>query len=104
MPLRLAASEQSQPPSSDSEGSSEPESDGQSDYDTSEIKSSLEQVLNEVKTSGTFATLGTTQNAPLCGLSVHEVGPIGLPLTARDARAIKAVSHQSPFGKGEWGC
>lgn len=101
MPLRLPATEQSQQASSDSGGSSETESDGLGDYDTAEIKSSLEQILSEVKTSGSFTTYGTSQNAPLCGLSVREVGPIGLPLTARDAQAIKAVCHRSPFGKGE---
>lgn len=101
MPLRFAASEQSQRPSSGSEGSSEPEPDDWSDYDIRTFKNALEHVLNTIKTSGSFATFGTTQNAPLCGLSVHELGPIGLPLTVRDAQLIKAVCHRSPFGKGE---
>ena len=102
MPPRFAASEQSQRPSSGSEGSSEPEPFNPSDHDIRGFKNALEHIFFTAKPSGSFATFGTTQYAPLCGLSVHGLGPIGLPLTVRDAQLIKAVCHRLPFGKGEW--
>ncbi|RXW22517.1 hypothetical protein EST38_g3330 [Candolleomyces aberdarensis] len=43
----------------------------------------------------------TAAGAPNPGLSIEGIGPIGLPLTDRDANLIISVASQAPFGKGE---
>lgn len=34
-------------------------------------------------------------------LNIAKLGTVGLPLSVRDAAAIKAEAQQAPFGKGE---
>ena len=48
-----------------------------------------------------FAFADTAPSAPNLGLEVQELGIIGLPLSTRDADALKTKCHRSPFGKGE---
>jgi len=48
-----------------------------------------------------FAFADTAPGAPNLGLEVQELGIIGLPLSTRDADALKAKCHMSSFGKGE---
>lgn len=40
-------------------------------------------------------------DAPNPGLKLADLGLVGLPLSARDADAIKSCGEQAPFGKGE---
>ena len=65
------------------------------------LKRSLEDCLSNVKTVGSFATSGVLTEATLSGLSVHNVGSIGLPLQEGQAKAIVDVCHRAPFGQGE---
>ena len=37
----------------------------------------------------------------LPGLEVDGLGPVGLPLTARQAKQLKKLCEQAPYGKGE---
>lgn len=65
------------------------------------LKRSLENCLNNVKSVGSFATSGVLAEATLSGLSVHNVGSIGLPLQEAQAKAIIDVCHRAPFGQGK---
>lgn len=65
------------------------------------LKRSLENCLGNVKTAGSFATLGVLAEATLSGLSVHNVGSIGLPLQEGQAKAIIGVCRRAPFGQGK---
>jgi hypothetical protein len=60
----------------------------------------LQQCLDDIQTSGSFALFEQLQNPPNPGLTLVNGGPIGLPLSDRDAAAIVAASHAAPFGKG----
>ncbi|KAI9715498.1 MAG: hypothetical protein M1812_005974, partial [Candelaria pacifica] len=67
---------------------------------TDALKDQLHQCLASVDAAGSFATFGVTPNPVNPGLCIAGVGPIGLPLSSRDAKAIREASHQAPFGKG----
>ncbi|KAI9706510.1 MAG: hypothetical protein M1836_003516 [Candelina mexicana] len=67
---------------------------------TGVLKDQLHQCLSNVKAFGSFATFGISANSINPGLYITGIGPIGLPLSSRDAKAIKEASHQAPFGKG----
>ncbi|KAI9771775.1 MAG: hypothetical protein M1835_006386 [Candelina submexicana] len=67
---------------------------------TGVLKDQLHQCLSNVNAFGSFATFGISANAVNPGLFITGIGPIGLPLSPRDAKAIKKASHQAPFGKG----
>ena len=56
--------------------------------------------LADVKGIETFATGGRLEDAPLPGLSVKGIGPIGLPLIEAQAKQITDKSTQAPFGRG----
>ncbi|HEX4610645.1 MAG TPA: 2OG-Fe(II) oxygenase [Urbifossiella sp.] len=56
--------------------------------------------LKAVDRSGSFYTSGGGP-APLPGLEVTGLGPVGLPLMARQAEELKAHCRQAPYGKGE---
>lgn len=64
------------------------------------IKQSLEECLDSVKSSGSFATSGVLPDPTLSGLHVHNVGSIGFPLQEAQAKAIIGASHRAPFGQG----
>lgn len=51
--------------------------------------------------TGTFAFSRTYSDAPNPVLDVAGLGTIGLPLSVRDADAIKAQSSQAPFGMAD---
>ena len=65
------------------------------------LKRWLEYCLASVKTVGSFATSGLLAEGTLSGLSVHNVGSIGLPLQEEQAKAIIEVCDRAPFGQGE---
>ena len=72
-----------------------------SDLNSDTLKRSLESCLNNVKAAGSFATSGVLAEATLSGLSVHNVGSIGLPLQEGQAKAIIDVCRRAPFGQGK---
>ncbi len=65
------------------------------------LRRSLEDCLDNVKNSGSFATSGVLAEATSPGLSVHSVGSIGCPLQEVQAKAIIGTCHQAPFGQGK---
>ena len=71
-----------------------------SDDDLAGFKSSLCNRLDQVKTTGSFATAGQCSTLPLPALSVEGYGWVGLPLTENSAKAIINLCHRAPFGKG----
>ncbi len=60
----------------------------------------LHCALETANAATTFATGGREDSLPLPGLEVTNVGPIALPLQPAQADALRAVSVQSPFGRG----
>lgn len=50
---------------------------------------------------GDFAFASKLEDAPNPGLQVAPLGLIGLPLSERDARSIKDIASQAPFGHGD---
>ncbi|KAJ7508332.1 hypothetical protein B0H11DRAFT_2217634 [Mycena galericulata] len=50
---------------------------------------------------GKYAHSSVLQGAPLPGLSVEGMGTIGLPLSSRDAEALRSHAKQAPFGHGD---
>lgn len=70
-----------------------------SDNDEQGIKESLERLLSEVKTAGSFAVTGQCPTMPLPGLVIGGIGSVGLPLSTKLAENIINVSHLSPYGK-----
>jgi hypothetical protein len=57
-------------------------------------------LMDQVQTSGAFSVGGTLPSI-LPGLQVNGVGPIGLPLTEHQAKALIQVSELAPYGRGE---
>ena len=60
----------------------------------------LIDLMDQVQTSGAFAVGGALPSI-LPGLQVKGVGPIGLPLTEHQAKALIEVSEPAPYGRGE---
>jgi hypothetical protein len=60
----------------------------------------LHQALAKIDRPGSFCAWGSAP-AVLPGLEVKGVGPVGLPLTAGQARELIAQCVQAPYGKGE---
>jgi hypothetical protein len=60
----------------------------------------LSRVLDKIDRPGTFCVSGSAP-AVLPGLEVEGLGPIGLPLTAKQAKELKSRCEQAPYGKGE---
>ena len=57
-------------------------------------------LMDQVQTSGAFSVGGTLPSI-LPGLHVNGVGPLGLPLTEHQAKALIQVSELAPYGRGE---
>lgn len=64
------------------------------------ISEQLHAALKKIDRPGSFCVAGSVQ-AALPGLEVAGLGPIGLPLNAQQAKELKAVCEQAPYGKGE---
>ena len=60
----------------------------------------LSQALIEIDRPGSFCVSGSVP-AVLPGLEVDGLGPIGLPLTAKQAKELIKHCDQAPYGKGE---
>src|SRR4051812_30197105 len=65
-----------------------------------EIREKLSEALSKVDRPGSFCVSGSAP-AVLPGLEVEGLGPVGLPLTARQAKALIKHCHRAPHGKGE---
>ena len=65
-----------------------------------DISDRLAQALEAVDRPGAFCT-GGGGPAPLPGLEVAGVGPVGLPLTAAQTPELVGRCRQAPYGKGE---
>ena len=65
-----------------------------------DIREELEQALYKVDRPGSFCAVGSAPTV-LPGLEVHGLGPIGLPLTASQAKELIKRCEQAPHGKGE---
>ncbi|KAL9578792.1 MAG: hypothetical protein Q9212_005497, partial [Teloschistes hypoglaucus] len=71
----------------------------------SKLRRDLFQSLEDLGKIGdehhaSFATQGVLPEAVNPGLSVKDLGTIGLPLSTRDEAELVKVCHQAPFGKG----
>ncbi|CAN5834202.1 hypothetical protein BH23PLA1_BH23PLA1_13690 [soil metagenome] len=60
----------------------------------------LGKALSKIDRPGTFCVSGSVP-AILPGLEVLDLGPIALPITARQARELKKHCSQAAYGKGE---
>ena len=66
------------------------------------MQSALENALEEnLDFPGAISFHRVYPDAPNPGLQVSDLGPIGLPLSAREAQVIKTRAEQAPFGMGE---
>lgn len=62
----------------------------------------MERALyTELGTIGSFSVCKTYDDAPNPSLRIQDVGIVGVPLSTRDAEAIKAKAEQAPFGVRE---
>ncbi|CAL1700296.1 unnamed protein product [Somion occarium] len=67
-----------------------------------DVLEKLEAILSSnFQSTGTFAFKQAYPDAPNPVLKIHGLGTIGLPLSSRDAEAIKTSAEQAPFGMGE---
>jgi hypothetical protein len=67
---------------------------------SSAVLQELSQVLGKIDRPGSFCVSGSVP-AVLPGLEVAGLGPIGLPLTDKQAEELKKLCEQAPYGKGE---
>ena len=65
-----------------------------------EICEKLSQALSKIDRPGSFWVSGSAPSV-LPGLEVHELGPVGLPLTAKQAKDLIKRCDQAPYGQGE---
>lgn len=63
----------------------------------------MEEALDrdDINFKGDFSFKKTYEDAPNPTLSLSGMGLVGLPLSVRDAEAIKTNCIQAPFGKGD---
>jgi len=67
---------------------------------SNEILKELSQAMSKIDRPGTFCVSGSVQTV-LPGLEVDGLGSIGLPLTGNQAKDLKTLCEQAPYGKGE---
>lgn len=60
----------------------------------------LRRALRTIDRPGSFCVNGSAHTV-FPGLEVAGVGPVGLPLTAEQAKELKKHCEQAPYGKGE---
>ncbi|KAK9777645.1 hypothetical protein SCAR479_05693 [Seiridium cardinale] len=82
------------------EGNSIAENSDEETAVVEEWKSTLSRQINDIKTTGDFATSKSRSAFVNPGLEVGGIS-LPLPLTARDAEALKAACSQAPFGRGD---
>ncbi len=62
----------------------------------------MEAALNaKLDFKGSFSFKSSYSQAPNPALRLSDLGPIGLPLSAREAEVIKSRAEQEPFGMGD---
>lgn len=66
-----------------------------------QLRADLEQVLDKIKSTGTFASTGEIPNFVLPEIHIPGVGQVDCPLSEASAQAVIAACHQAPFGLGE---
>ncbi len=64
------------------------------------VLSQLWEILESLGESSQFATAGSLTPV-LPGLEVKEVGHVGIPISAADARRLVKQASQAPYGRGE---
>ncbi len=64
------------------------------------VSEQLHTAIKKINRPGSFCATGSDRAANP-GLAVTGLGPIGLPLTARQAKELKTHCKQAPYGKGE---
>jgi hypothetical protein len=67
---------------------------------SSDFRQELLQALAKIDRPGSLCTSGSVP-VLLPGLEVDGLGPVGLPLTARQAKELKELCEQAPYGKGQ---
>jgi hypothetical protein len=65
------------------------------------LRADLDRCLSSIRTSDSFTLFETLSHPVNPGLCLKNGGPIGLPLTERDARVIIAAGRRVPSEKGE---
>jgi hypothetical protein len=73
---------------------------GQENPMATNILDELGEALDQIDRPGTFCVSGSVPGV-LTGLEVEELGLIGLPLTAKQAKELLKQCEQAPYGKGE---
>src|SRR5690242_16219833 len=63
------------------------------------ILEKLARALSKINRPGSFCASGSVPTV-LPGLEVQGLGPIGLPLTSAQAKALISHCRQAPHGKG----
>ena len=66
---------------------------------SSSVTERLHAVLKKIDRPGSFCVSGSVP-AVMPGLNVTGLGPIGLPLAPKQAKELKGVCEQAPYGKG----
>ncbi|KAK0641423.1 hypothetical protein B0T16DRAFT_214481 [Cercophora newfieldiana] len=64
------------------------------------LKDGLCEVLNSIKSAGSFAAVGKLGQTTLKPIAVKDVGPVEYPLAEPMARQLIGKARQAPFGKG----
>ncbi|HEX8199508.1 MAG TPA: 2OG-Fe(II) oxygenase [Isosphaeraceae bacterium] len=65
-----------------------------------DLRKKLIQAVEKIDRPGSFCVSGSAP-AVLPGLEVEGLGPVGLPLTVKQAKELIKQCHQAPYGKGE---
>lgn len=53
-----------------------------------------------IRAPGSFASFGSLRQPPPCGLFVHDVGDVAMPLSESQASQLIAKARQAPYGRG----
>ena len=84
----------------DDDAESEVEEDEELFDDDADLKSTMLETLNSIKSDGSFASQAQVDDINP-GLEVEGLGSFGLPLSQIETRRLMLQSIQAPFGKGE---
>lgn len=68
--------------------------------DSQSLRESLECWFDASRPKGVIMCSRSYLASPNPALEIKNTGTVGLPLSSRDAAAIKEASHPAPFGKG----
>ncbi|KAK7063502.1 ARM repeat-containing protein [Favolaschia claudopus] len=78
------------------------ENSSEEEFVDGELREDLDAALSaDFAFTGKYAHSAVLDNVPLPGLSVDGLGPIGLPLSPRDAESLRSHAKQAPFGHGD---